>query len=275
MQFHWTDELDHLFQESKEVIIREIHEGVRIFDKTKPTCLATDWSKDGIGFFLLQKHCTCHSVKPLCCRDGWKIALVGSRFTSAAESRYAPIEGEALAVVYALEKARHFVLGCSDLIISVDHKPLIKVFGDRCLQDINNPRLLNLKEKTLQYRFRIVHVPGVRHAAADSVSRHPVGLETHMTLPDDVASFNIVTADHYHHNVLAAIRTVDEITTEVCHQSAITQTEIIKSVTWDDIRLSTSSDPLMSILVQTIEEGFPNICTSLQKWNIILEKLSL
>ncbi len=36
--------------------------------------------------------------------------MVGSRFTHSAESRYAPIEGEALAVADALEKARHFLL---------------------------------------------------------------------------------------------------------------------------------------------------------------------
>ena len=47
---------------------------------------------------------------------------MGSRFTHAAESRYAPVEGEALAVVDALDKARHFVLGCSDLIVAVDHR---------------------------------------------------------------------------------------------------------------------------------------------------------
>ena len=38
-------------------------------------------------------------------------------------------------------QARHFVLGCSDLVIAVDHKPLLKLFGDRCLEDIPNPRL--------------------------------------------------------------------------------------------------------------------------------------
>ena len=53
--------------------------------------------------------------------------MVGSRFTSGAESRYAPIEGEALAVVDALRKARHFTLGCTDLIVAVDHKPLLSV----------------------------------------------------------------------------------------------------------------------------------------------------
>ena len=63
--FNWNDQLDSLFNESKSVIIDEIEEGVRIFDKNKPTCLATDWSKTGVGFWLLctetlsmHRHCT-------------------------------------------------------------------------------------------------------------------------------------------------------------------------------------------------------------------------
>ena len=160
-QFRWDTELQELFDESKEHIVQEIETGVRIFDKSKPTCIATDWSKTGIGFWLLQKHCDCTPVKPFCCNGGWKVTLVGRRFTHAAESRYAPIEGEALAVADALDKARYFVLGCEVLIIAVDHKPLLKIFGDRSLQDIPNSRLRNLKEKTLRYRFRVTHVPGM------------------------------------------------------------------------------------------------------------------
>ena len=99
--------------------------------------------------------------------------MVGSRFTNPAESRYAPVEGEALAAVYALDKARYFVLGCANLIVAVDHKPLLKLFGDRSLEDIPNSRLRNLKEKTLRYRFSIVHVPGVKNKVADAASRFP------------------------------------------------------------------------------------------------------
>ena len=54
-RFQWTDELEGLFQESKALIISEIYQGVEIFDKARPTCLATDWSKDGLGFWLFQK----------------------------------------------------------------------------------------------------------------------------------------------------------------------------------------------------------------------------
>ena len=65
--FHWDDRLHALFEECKMVIVSEIEHGVQIFDKTKPTCLATDFSKTGIGFWLFQKHCTCADEEPFCC----------------------------------------------------------------------------------------------------------------------------------------------------------------------------------------------------------------
>ena len=48
--FQWDDTLQKLFEESKTVILDKICKGVKIFDERKPTCLVTDWSKDGIGF---------------------------------------------------------------------------------------------------------------------------------------------------------------------------------------------------------------------------------
>ena len=174
--FQWTDELDRLFHESKEIIFKEMKEGVCLFDPTRPTCLVTDWSVDGIGFFLMQKFCHCLSKTPACCQTGWKLCLVGSRFTHPAESRYAPVEGETLAVVYALHQTRYYVLGCKDLIIATDHKPLLQILNDRSLTDITNGRLLNLKEKTLGYRFTVVHVPGRKNLGPDAASRHPTGV---------------------------------------------------------------------------------------------------
>ena len=45
----------------------------------------------------------------------------------------------------------------------MDHKPLLKILEDRSMDDIPNNRLQNLKELTLQYKFRVIHVPGVKH----------------------------------------------------------------------------------------------------------------
>ena len=109
-KFEWTAELDSIFKESKDVIINEMKEGVRLFQPSRPTCLITDWSTSGMGFFLMQKYCACKMRSPLCCKSGWKLCLVGSRFTQSAETRYAPIEGKALAVVYALHQTKYYTL---------------------------------------------------------------------------------------------------------------------------------------------------------------------
>ena len=99
------------------------------------------------------------------------------------------------------------------------------------------------------------YIPGVRHAAADCLSRHPVSSPEHLTLPDDVASSDSLPC--FPHNVLSAIRTYEEEDTEVCYQS-VGAVEVIKSITWNDLRLATSSDPLMSLLIQNIENSFPD-----------------
>ncbi|KAK4305128.1 hypothetical protein Pmani_022960 [Petrolisthes manimaculis] len=111
VSFKWDSELEEAFQRSKKAIIDEIETGVEIFDPSKRTCLNPDWSRTGVGYWLRQKHCGCNSNIPGCCADGWKITLAGSRFLRNAEKRYAPIEGEALAVAWALEDSRFFTMG--------------------------------------------------------------------------------------------------------------------------------------------------------------------
>jgi hypothetical protein len=267
--FFWDDEMNGIFQESKRVIIAEIEKGVRIFDISKPTCLATDWSKTGIGFWLFQKHCTCSGTNLLCCHEGWQITLVGSRFTHPAESRYAPVEGEALAVADALDKARFFVLGCTDLIIAVDHKPLLRIFGDRALHDIANPRIRNLKEKTLRYKFRMIYVPGVKHKATDAVSRYPSGSirPDKLELPDDIAALeeypSYPSRRASQRSFMAGIRVMEDLSShddidDIIKCSAVSSLSSIKAVTWNRVKLETASDTSMNQLLSIIEDGMPD-----------------
>lgn len=118
------------------------------------------------------------------------MTLVGNNLTHTTESRYAKVVGEALAVADALDKARSFVLGCRDLIIAVDHKPLLKAFGDWSIEEVSNARLCNLKQKTLHYTFCTVNNPRMQHKATDAISRHPTGPADVMMIPDDVASIS-------------------------------------------------------------------------------------
>ena len=285
VSFDWTDELNKLFEASKSVIIKEIEQGVRIFEKSRPTCLSTDWSKSGIGYWLSQKHCECPSATPFCCKSGWKITLIGSRFTRGAECRYAPIEGEALAVVVALDKTRYFVLGCSDLIVAVDHKPLLKIFTDRSLNDIPNTRLRNLKEKTLRYKFDIIYIPGTKHKVADAMSRYPSSAsdDPMLHLEDDVAAINIGDSRQTlsMHDFLSSIRCDEQIDTSVDEQvlsTAIASLNSIEATTWNRVKLETNSDENMIQLISIIENGFPpnrnDIPPELREYHQFREHLS-
>ena len=197
-----------------------------------------------------------------------KITLVGSRFTHAAESRYTPIEGEALAVADALDKARHFVLGCKNLTIAVDHKPLLKIFSDRSLDEISNNRLRNLKEKTLRYLFRMAYIPGIKNRAPDSVSRYPTGDHNppKMILHDDIHGITddtttpLVTIPS---QLIASISLDDQKSAiymeDKLQESLICSLHTTTSVTWEQVQIATSSDDTMTLLLSTMENGFPEL----------------
>lgn len=173
-QVYWDELLERRFKLAQDTICQMAKDGLAYYDKTRPTIAMTDWSKEGIGFVVLQQYCSCSSTDPpFCCRGGWRLALCGSRCLTTAEAGYAAVEGETLAVVWCLQKARLFLLGCPSLIVVTDHRPLVKLLGDRALKDIANPRLFRLKEKTLQFKFQLKYLPGKKNCAADFLSRYP------------------------------------------------------------------------------------------------------
>lgn len=239
-KFYWDETLNTAFQKSKHAIVEAITQGVEIFDLNRLTCLQPDWSKTGIGYFLSQKHCSCDSSAPGCCVDGWRIVLAGSRFLKPSEARYAPVEGESLAIVWALEHSRYFTQGCKNLLVLTDHKPLVKLFGDRTLDEIANPRLFRLKQRSLLWRFKVQHKPGKLHVAPDAMSRHPVGL-SHDD-PDITCS-----------EVLAGICMADE----ECVVAGINVGNELHAVTWERVVEETKKDSTMMKLAHFVEFGFP------------------
>ena len=228
-KFEWTSELDNAFNLSKIAIVEAIRHGVEIFDPSLRTCLRPDWSKTGIGYMLLQKHCSCTTETPDCCEDGWGIALAGSRFLSPTEQRYAPVEGEALAIAWGLEQTKYFTQGCDDLVVITDHKPLTKILGDRTLDEIENSRIFRLKQRTLPWYFKIYHMPGKTNSAADATSRYPSPSNPE-TFDDELA---MTAAIHSESNKLIGI-------------------------SWECLVNATKEDTAMSKLLKVIQEGYPD-----------------
>ena len=206
----------------------------------KRTCLRPDWSTRGIGYFLLQQHCSCPSGVPDCCPGGWRIALAGSRFLTPAEQRYAAIEGEALAVAWGLEQTRYFTQGCDNLVVITDHKPLVKIFGDRTLDEITNSRLFRLKQRTLPWRFDIKHLPGKTNHAADATSRHP-------------------SPSGSVHGSSLGVSSIPDLVESALMASIRQDTQDVGTISWSLLGPETASDTALSSLLKLIEQGNPSL----------------
>ena len=158
------------------------------------------------------------------------MTLAGSRFLSSTEQRYAPIEGEALAVAWGLEQTRYFTQGCPNLIVVTDHKPLVKIFGDRTLDEISNTRLFRLKQRTLPWYFEVTYLPGKTNHAADATSRHPSPLTEIPSLPLECEE----------HVMMASISR---------------EAELFTAISWSNLAIETSKDASLSSLMKAILDG--------------------
>ena len=138
---------------------------------------------------------------------------------------------------WGLELTRHYTLGNRKLIVATDHKPLLKILGDRKLEDIPNPRLLDLKEKTLRWHFNIIHIPGKCHVGPDTMSRKEVM----------VALVNLMS-NHEDDN--------ESVDREVKIESLVAA-NFTHSISWQTLRDHVNRDDTMNMLTNQIIDGFP------------------
>ena len=128
--------METAFKKSKDKIIELIIEGVASFDVELVTRLSPDYSKEGMGWILQQKICSCPEIIPTCCEEGWRLVLAGGHFCNKAERNYSPIEGEATSVAKGLHDTKYYTMGCKRLYDATDHKSLVCVLGDQSLADV-------------------------------------------------------------------------------------------------------------------------------------------
>jgi hypothetical protein len=159
--YQWLEEHERCFQEVKATLTSPMC--VRFFDPDRKTELLTDASRlKGLGYALTQL-------------DGDKRVLIrcGSRSLNGAESRYATLELEALAIKWAIAACKHYLMGGPTFTVVTDHKPLVPMFK-MGLGDVENARVLRYREQLTQYSFDVQWVPGKTHEIADALSRAPI-----------------------------------------------------------------------------------------------------
>ena len=102
----------------------------------------------------------------------WRPVTYASRAMSETERHYAQIEKEALAVTWACEKFRSYLLGLT-FTIETDHKPLVPLLSTKCLNSLP-PRLIHFRLRMSCFSYAVQHVPGKLLYTADALSRAPI-----------------------------------------------------------------------------------------------------
>ena len=134
------------------------------YDPKKPLALLTDASRHhGLGFALCQFD---KDNNPL-------IITCGSKSLTPTQQRYATIELECLAIIWAIQKCSFYLKGLADFLVMTDHRPLEGIFK-KSLEEMVNPRLQRMREKVTGYSFTVKWVAGKTHFIADALSRAPV-----------------------------------------------------------------------------------------------------
>ena len=236
--FSWSQQLQDTFDIAKTEIVNLVKTGVKSYKLRAHTCLVTDWSRVGIGFVLWQKNCPCSDIQPSCCPTGWSMILCWSRYCTPAESRYHPIEGELLGVVWALHKTRQYTLGCDNLTVIVDHKPLLGLLTKREIGDIDNPRLEHLAEKLLRWQFTIKHVSGIKNKGPDALSRFP---SPHSVGQQGTIAYIADAQTNWSHDIEAQI-----LSTSAARFPLV--------ISWDLLRNSAISDPTYAALLHATSQ---------------------
>ena len=131
------------------------------FELGRPTTVTTDASRSGLGATLSQ-------VQP----DGSRrLVAAASRSLTGAESRYACIELECLAIAWALERFATYLTGLT-FSLETDHKPLVPILTTKDISSLS-PRLQRFRLRLRAFDYEIQHIPGTQNVTADMFSRTP------------------------------------------------------------------------------------------------------
>lgn len=229
--FTWTPDHDEAFRQVKSLLIQP--PVLAQFDPALPVLLQSDASRlNGIGYALLQDHGQGRTCLVQC----------GSRFLTDTETRYATIELELLAAVWAMSKCRHYLAGLHHFTLITDHRPLIPILNSYTLDAVENPRLQRLKEKVSPYVFTAQWRAGKNLSIPDALSRAPV---SHPSADDETLCAD--TATHLRRVVNAAVpQASDESTIQEADRHI------------QDLRDAARMDQDYARLLDCVTSGFPS-----------------
>jgi hypothetical protein len=168
--WHWGEQQDKVVADLKLILTSE--PTLTLFTPGRETLLYTDASMHGLAAVLVQE--VENKEKP--------IAHYSCQ-TTPSESRYHSFELETLAVIKAVKRFRHYLLGHSFTLIT-DCNSLKTALEKKEL----NARIARWIIALQEFDFTTVHKPGTHLGFVDALSRNPIpgsSLNVHIISPVD------------------------------------------------------------------------------------------
>jgi hypothetical protein len=151
-KFFWSRQAQESFDKIKELLSK--FPILRHPDYSLPFKLQTDASDRGLGAVLSQV-----------VNGQEHVVLYLSRTLQPADRKWSPREKEALAIIWACEKCRPYLIGVK-FKVETDHHSL------QWLQKVKSPaRLVRWALRLSEYDFEIVYRKGLENSNADALSR--------------------------------------------------------------------------------------------------------
>ena len=146
MCFHWEEQQTRSFQQVKTLITKANTTPLRYYDRNLPVTVQADASLRGLGACLIQQH-----------KGKDQPIAFASKSLTDVETRYANIERELLAIVFACQCFSTYLLGRS-FIAESNHKPLEMI----AMKNLANvpPYLQRMLLELQRYDVTIKYRPG-------------------------------------------------------------------------------------------------------------------
>lgn len=161
-RWFWTPKHEQALDEVKKALTTE---AMAFFNKDWHTVLTTDASPTGLGVVMSQVN-----PEDSECR---KIVLYASRGLTPVERKYSQVEREALALVWACERLKLYLIG-KEFEVITDNKAVELIFGNPKSKPC--ARLERWSLRLLPYSFKIRHEKGSLNIA-DFISRNASNCE--------------------------------------------------------------------------------------------------